>query len=178
MIAAARQTKMILPGEVSRCVMLDIKGVRSRLPGHDEDDVLALIEEDGLLPWAWNIGLGEAREIRVLASCVDHYAATGKRAKLQWRDVLAEIFSGINKPYLTGKEARITVCCGSNMISRLLNATEIKPMAGTNWTPGPKGSALISCESFAAFLLRRFVVEPEELMGINAETQRSKAAKS
>jgi hypothetical protein len=155
---------MILPGEKTRCVMLDIKGVRSRLPGHDEDDVLALIEEDGLLPWAWNIGLGTAREIRVLASCVDHYAATGKRMKVQWRDVLTEIFFGCNKPYVTGKEARLILNCGSNMISRLLSAKELKPLSGTNWTTGPKGSALISCEGFAEFLTRRFVVTPEEML--------------
>jgi hypothetical protein len=164
MITAARQTKMILPGEKTRCVMLDIKGVRSKLPGHDEDDVLALIEEEGLLPWAWNIGLGSAREIRVLASCVEHYAATGKRLKLQWRDVLEEIFFGCNKPFLTGKEIKLILCCSPTTISNLLKAKELNSLPGTNWTTGPKGSALIGCESFTDFLLRRFVVKPEEML--------------
>jgi hypothetical protein len=160
---SAPQRKMILPGEATRCVLLDIRGVRCRLPGHDEDDVLALIEQDGVLPWAWNIGLGTAREIRVLASCVDHYAETGKRIKLPWRDVLAEIFIGITKPFISGKEARMILNCSSTQISNFLNASELKPLAGTNWTTGPKGSAIISCESFAEFLASRFVVKPHEV---------------
>jgi hypothetical protein len=164
MIAPARQTKMLLPGEKARCVMLDIKGVRSRLPGHDEDDVLALIEEDGLLPWAWNIGLGSAREIRVLASCVDHFAATGKRVKRPWREVLTEILFGCDKPFLSGKEIKLILCCSPTTVSNLLRAGELKPLAGTSWTTGPKGSALVSCESFTDFLLRRFVVQPEEML--------------
>lgn len=166
MISVARQRKMILPGEAARCVLLDIRGVRSKLPGHDEDDILALIEQDGSLPWAWNIGLGTAREIRVLSSCVAHYATTGKRIKVQWRDVLAEIFTGITKPYLTGKEARLILNCSSTQISNFLNAAppELKPMAGTHWTTGPKGSAMIGTESFAEFLTRRFVMTPEEML--------------
>jgi hypothetical protein len=167
MIATARQTKMILPGEVARCVMLDIKGVRSELPGHDEDDVLALIEQTGSLPWAWNIaprvGPGIAREIRVLKSCVKTYAETGKRLKLQWRDALDEIFFGCNKPFLTGKEVKLVLNCSPSTVSNLLKATEIKPLPGTNWTTGPKGSALISCESFTDFLLRRFIIKPPEM---------------
>lgn len=165
MTTLARQKKMILPGETTRCVMLDIRGVRSRLAGHDEDDILALIEQDGLLPWAWNIGLGNAREIRILSNCVNHYAATGKRIKVSWREVLAEIFIGISKPFITGKEARLILNCSSTQISNFLTTTppELKPLAGTNWTTGPRGSALISCESFADFLLRRFVVKPHEV---------------
>jgi hypothetical protein len=171
-MTSTAQRKMILPGEATRCVLLDIRGVRSRLSGHDEDDVLALIEQDGLLPWAWNIGIEHpprfkhAMEIRVLSSCVDHYAATGKRVKAQWREVLAEIFVGITKPFITGKEARLILNCSSTQISNFLTTTppELKPLAGTNWTTGPKGSAIISCESFAEFLSRRFVVTPEEML--------------
>lgn len=162
----AKQRKLLLPGEKTRCALLDIGGVRSRLPDNDEDDVLALIEEDMVLPWAWNIGLGSLREIRVLASSVDYYAKTGKRIKVQWREVLAEIFTGITKPYVKGKEARLILNCGSDTVTRLLNAGELKPWAGTTWSRGRNGSALISCESFVAFLAKpeRFVVLPEEML--------------
>lgn len=167
MISTARQTKMLLPGEKTRCVMLDVNGVRARLPGHDEDDVLALIEQDGLLPWAWNIatreGANHAREIRVLANCVEHYAATGKRIKVSWRAVLDEIFLGCAKPWITGKDARLILSCSATQVSNLLDAKELLELSGTIRTTGPNGSALISCDSFVAFLTRRFVIQPHEV---------------
>lgn len=166
MISAPRQKNLVLPGEVTRCALLDIGGVRSKLPGNDEDSVLALIEMDMVLPWAWNIGVGSLREIRVLPSCVEHYAKTAKRIKIQWREVLEEIFTGITKPYLTGKDARLILNCGSDTITRHLKAGELKPWAGTTWSRGRNGSALISSESFVAFLAKpdRFVVPPEEML--------------
>lgn len=168
MISRARQIPTALPGEQRRCALLDMGAVRARLANHeiDEDGVLSLIEEDGLLPWAWNIGLGSLREVRVLARCVDHYAATGKRIKLQWREVLAEIVIGISKPYVTGKQARLILNCGSDTATRLLKAGELKPWAGTTWTRGRNGSALISVDSFVAFLAKpeRFIMTPEEML--------------
>jgi len=166
MITTARQTKMLLPGEKTRCVLLDIRGVRARLHDHDEDEVLGLIENEMVLPWAWNIGLGSLREIRVLASCVDYYARTGKRIKISWREVLAEIFTGITRPYLKGRETRLILNCGSDTVTRLLKAGELRPWAGTTWNRGRNGSALISSESFVDFLAKpeRFVVQPEEML--------------
>jgi hypothetical protein len=140
------------------CPMTTLAGVRERLLGQN---VLALIEETGDLPWAWNIGLGRAREIRVLAAGVDHFARTGRAIKWDWRRVLQEIFRCCDKPFLTGTHVRHILNCSSCTVMNLIRAEALKPLPGTSWQTGWAGSPLISCESFVAFLETRSLVPLE-----------------
>jgi hypothetical protein len=174
-----RQTKIVLPGECGLCAMTTVAGARDRLPGHDEDDVLALIEETGGLTWAWNIGrvngetphaagLGIAREIRILTKCVEHFAKTGKGLDWTFERVLKEVLRGYKKPFITGTRLQIILNCSSTHIMNLLNSelrtpnaahrtpnSELRLVPGTSWTTGPAGSPLIVTESFIEFLKAR-----------------------
>lgn len=132
--------------------MTTLAGARDRLPGHN---VLALIEETGQLSWAWNIGLGRAREIRVLTACIDHFARTGRELRWEWRRVVQEVFRGCDKPFLTGTHARYVLNCSPRLITKLVEAEALKTLPGTAWGTGSCGSPLISCESFLEFLRGR-----------------------
>ena len=135
--------------------MTTIAGARDRLPGHDEDDVLALIEETGGLTWAWNIGLGEAREVRILTKCVNYFAAHGKPLNWDWPQVKDEILRGWSKPFIPGTRLQIILNCSSTHIINLIEGREMKVMPGTSWNTGPAGSPLIQTASFWEFLQRR-----------------------
>lgn len=149
---AARQTKMILPGEKVFCPMTTVSGVRDRIAGLDEDDVVALIEETGELTHAWNIGLGGSSERRILTRCVEHFARTGRPLILSQAQVLKEIFAGYDKPFLTGTRVRLILNCGSTHIINIVEAGDLSTVPGTSWNTGPNGSPLITRESFIAFL--------------------------
>ena len=138
--------------------MTTLAGARDRL---GEQDVVAMIEESGDLPWAWNIGLGRSREFRVLSVCVDYFARTGRPLKWDWRRVVEEIFRGCDKPFLTGTHARHILNCSTANVMNLVQAGLLKPLPGTGWHTGRAGSPLISCESFVAFLEARCIVPPE-----------------
>ena len=135
--------------------MTTLAGARARLPGHD---VMALIEETGQLPWAWNIGLGRAREIRVLTATLDHFARTGRGLRWEWRRVVEEIFRGCDKPFLTGRRVGYILNCSRAFMMKLVEADALQPLPGTGWQRGWAGSPLISCDSFVEFLRARSVV--------------------
>lgn len=139
--------------------MTTLAGARDRLSGYD---IMALVEETGQLPWAWNIGLGRAREIRVLAACVDHFARTGRGLRWEWRRVVEEIFRGCDKPFLTGRQARYILKCSPPYVMRLIENESLKLLPGTGWQRGWAGSPLISCESFVEFLRARSLVPFEK----------------
>jgi hypothetical protein len=151
--------------------MTTVAGARDRLPGHDEDDVLALIEETGGLTWAWSIGLSYTREIRILTKCVEHFAKTGKGLDWTFERVLKEVLRGYKKPFITGTRLQIILNCSSTHIMNLLNSelrtsdakhwtpnSELRIVPGTSWTTGPQGSPLIVTATFVEFLKARAMV--------------------
>lgn len=141
------------------CPVLDIAGARSALPGHDEDDVLALIE-DGSLEWAWNIALvvgeGIRKEPRILKVCVENYLSTAGSRPLNWSEARAfrEFLRG-DKPFVYGTELRLLWNCSSTHIIALIEAKELKVQPGTTWDRGPGNSPLITRASVEGFLKRR-----------------------
>jgi hypothetical protein len=144
----------VLPGEKVFCPMTTIAGVRDRIAGLDEDDVLAQIEETGGLAWAWNIAsdLSGAREVRVLTRCVEHFSTTGKPLKWSFERVLDEIFAGFDKAFLQGTRVKLMLNCSSTHVINLILAKALKTVPGTSWNTGPAGSPVITRESFVQFL--------------------------
>lgn len=72
------QKKLVL-NDAPSLVLLTIDAARALLPGHDEDDILSLVE-DRFVPFAWDISLRPgttARELRLFPACIEHYARTG-----------------------------------------------------------------------------------------------------
>jgi len=152
------QRKLILTDE-SLCPMITIEGARERLPGHDEDDILALIEE-GAIEFAWNIGLGERREVRMLKRAVEFCAATGGARRLNWSDarVAAEVLKGSDKPWIEGVRLKLLLNCSSTQVISLVEAKALAVMPGTSWDRGPGNSPQISTESFKRFLVTRRIL--------------------
>jgi hypothetical protein len=140
--------------------MTSLTGARAWLGGRD---VMAMIEESGELSWAWNIGMGRARSVRLLTAGVEHFARTGRPLDWDWRRVLEEIFRGCHKPFLTGTEAQRILNCSSTLVMNLVRAGALNLLPGTQWQAGRAGSPLIGCESFVGFLEQRFIVPPELL---------------
>jgi hypothetical protein len=175
---ATHQRKMILPGEEVFCPLTTISGARDRLAGHDEDDVMALIEQDKSLPWAWDISLSHAlrqrvtrdfgnfppaAEVRILTQCVVHYQRTLKPLAWPWREVLADVLRGYKKPFITGKIISLVLNCSSSHVINLVRAKILKVVPNTDWGTGPKGSPLIVTKSFEDFLAERLIVQTKEV---------------
>jgi len=158
------QRKMVLD-DTPAVVLATIEQARQHLPGHDEDDILALIEE-GAIPWCWNIALNPrnmARELRILPDCINHYQATaGARdftktfpnlATLE--HVLAHLLHGDDKPFLRSTTIRFLLNCGGQHIINLIDAGILIEMPGTSYKRGPTGAAAIRRASFLRFLQTR-----------------------
>ena len=161
-MTATLQRKLPL-ADATLCPVLTISGVRSELPGHDEDDVLALIEE-GALEFAWNIALrvgdGIRREPIVLKKCVAHYLASGGARPLNWTDARAfkEFFNGDEKPFIYGTTLKLLWNCSGTHIIALIEARELKVQPGTTWDRGPGNSPVITRASVEGFLKRRRMI--------------------
>lgn len=138
------------------CPVLTVSGVRSALPGHDEDDVLALIE-DGSLEWAWNIALhvgdGIKKEPRILKSCVERYGSINHQPSTI--NPLSEFFNGDDKPFLFGTTLRLLFNCSSTHVIALIEAKELRVQPGSSWDRGPGNSPLVTRSSVEAFMKRR-----------------------
>lgn len=168
------QRKFVLPGERPTLALLTIAAARAHLPGHDEDDIVSLIEEGKLL-YAWDIGLGAAREIRILPDCVDHYARTFGRQPYRQTDaqVWATLCSAIHvsapcvgdpargrastggpcgpSTFVTSRALSLLLCCGSTHILNLIRAKSLSIVPGTTWSTGQHGAALITLQSLQTF---------------------------
>ena len=68
------QRKLVLDDRPT-LALATVETARLQLVGHDEDDIKALWEE-GMILYAWNIGLGEAIEARLLPDSIAHYQRT------------------------------------------------------------------------------------------------------
>jgi hypothetical protein len=143
--------------ETPALVLADVAAARMALPGHDEDDILAMIE-DGQLAYAWNIGLGTAREIRIYPPCVEHYRRTGGSRQFNPAEpaVLAELLSrNGEKPFIKSSVLRLILNCGSTHLINLIEAKALRVVPNTTWGTGPNGAALVTIDSLKTFLQTR-----------------------
>jgi hypothetical protein len=156
----AHTTQRKLPLDDSPSLTLaTVAAARESLVGHDEDDIKALWE-DGHILYAWNIGLGDAIEARILRDCIDHYKKTlGSRpypnTDAQVTAALVKAMRAEHKPFVPVSILRLLLNCSSTQVYNLLDAKLLKIQPGTTWQTGPNGSALITVESFKQFLIAR-----------------------
>jgi hypothetical protein len=149
-----QQRKMVLPGEALSLVLMTIEAARATIPGHDEDDIIALVEEGAIL-FAWNIALGESREVRLYPDSVAHFASSGGHRPFPRTDnqvichLLAQLTGG--KPFTTGKRLALLLNCSSSHITNLIQAKRLALMPGTTYGPGKDGSPLITDFSVKKF---------------------------
>jgi hypothetical protein len=152
------QRKLVLDDRPT-LALATVETARQILPGHDEDDIKALWEE-GLLLYAWNIGLGTAIEARILPDSIDHYKRThgdqdDPRTEPQ---VITSLFRAMrveHKPTVEASAVRLLLNCSSTQVYNLIAANLLKIQPGTTWTRGPNGSALITLDTFQTFLRTR-----------------------
>jgi hypothetical protein len=146
---------------------MDISAARVELPGHDEDDILALID-DGLLLHAWNIATvanseKKRREIRIFPACVDYYKRTQKKGfPLSAGQALTQLFGRPldvikpgEKPFVTSKRLSLLLNCGTTHIIGLIETKQLSVLPGTSWGTGPNGAALITLASIHQFFKTR-----------------------
>lgn len=155
------QRKLVLDDSPA-LVLATVSDARAALPGHDEDDILALIE-DGSLPFAWDIALRpgkSAREFRLYPACVEHYRRTGGSRPYpdaaRFDAVIVRLLGHhAGKPFLTSNTLRLLLNCGPTHIINLIDAGALKQMPGTVYRRGPNGAALVESYSFVRFLETR-----------------------
>lgn len=152
------QRKLLLTDETIQ-PLLTLESVRERLPGHDEDDVLALVEE-GAIEFAWDIGLGDRRELRFLARSVEFCRATAGKRFLNWEDerALREVLGKWEKPFIPGTRLKLVFNCSSALILDLVTSGNLRVLPGTSWNRGPGNSPQITVESVRLFLKNRRVI--------------------
>lgn len=153
-MTAALQRKLVI-GDDLLCVLLTVSAAREKLPGHDEDDLLALCQ-DKFIAVAFDIGLGGRRELRLLPSAVEFYRKTGgsRRGNANWADAWAEITRGFNaeKPWFDGERLRHVLCCSATHVTNLVDEGWLAEMPGTAYRRGPGGAPKITRASLERFL--------------------------
>jgi hypothetical protein len=154
------QRKLVLNDPPS-LVLATIETARLMLPGHDEDDILSLIQE-GALPWSWNIALdpaNSAREIRILPDCIDHYSRTGGSRQFGLRNlnflIAHRLLPEAHKPFVLSTKLRLLFNCSATHITNLVDAAILKELVGTKYRRGPNGAACITRPSAIRFLETR-----------------------
>jgi hypothetical protein len=166
MPATTLQRKLVLD-DAPTLVLATIAHARLQLPGHDEDDILALIQEGALL-WSWNIALRpkvSAAEYRIWPDCITHYKATsGSRPYGQLAGQPKTIEALVDqlvpeKPFLWSTTIRLLLNCGPEHVTNLIDAKCLKCLplttGGALYRRGPGGAACIKRESFIQFLKTR-----------------------
>lgn len=135
--------------DASLCTLLDIGGVRAELPGHDEDDVLALIA-DGFLGVAFDIGLQSRREVRVWRKAVEFLKATGgsRRMPVDWPQAVREILCGWDKPVIPGTRVKLILNCSATHVINLVEDKQLLLQPGTSWDVGRGNTPQITTASF------------------------------
>lgn len=155
---ATLQRKLVLDDKPS-VVLATVETARQLLVGHDEDDILSLIEE-GFLAYAWNIALSThaARDPRIFPDCIAWYARTmGKGTYTRTDDqVLAELLkTNGDKPFIKGTTVRLILNCSSTHLINLVEAKQLALQPGTSYQRGPTGTPLVTVASFRQFLRSR-----------------------
>ena len=141
-------------------VLASVSAARYVLPGLDENAILALVE-DGQLLYAWNLGLGAARDMRIYPPCLVHYARTaGARPFPDTEDEVSAALLGTlhvttSTAWVTGRMLSLLFNCSSTQIINMLDARLLKLLPGTGWKTGPNGSPHITADSLKQFLISR-----------------------
>lgn len=165
MPAATTQRKLVLDDQPT-LVLAGIDTARLYLAGHDEDDVLCLIEE-GFIAHAWNIALSNSdetrREIRIWPDCITWYSRT--QGKGQYPKTEAQVFDQLfahrqselpaAQRHITSTRLRLILNCSSTHIISLIESKQLSVLPGTSWSTGPNGAALVTLNSITAFLKSR-----------------------
>lgn len=166
-MSAAIQLPMPLRAE-KFCVLLTVNSVRDRLADYEfnEDDVKTMCQDHTLAP-AFDIGLGGRLELRVCPSAVTFYLQTlgSRRRRVNEGEWVAEILRGFAdrrlescfQSPLPGERVRGILNCGADHINALVDAGELRVMAGTERRPGRNGCDQILRPSLKDFLKRRLV---------------------
>lgn len=125
--------------------------------------------DDGDLEWAWDVSTHRARRryVRILRRCLEGYLAKGSRPEsisqdAVWRSLLPP---GHTKPFLSTPELERALNVERDLILDLIEAGELALLANTKPRRGQNGEALVTVESFKAFLGGRRI-------GRNMETGR------
>lgn len=153
------QRKLVLD-DTPALVLADVSTARRDLVGHDEDDILALIEE-GFLLFAWNIAIGTTRDIRILPDCIDHYRRTLGHRQYPRTDaqvidaMLARGCAAGDKPFMRSTTLRMLLNCSSTHIINLIQDNSLSVVPHTTWGQGPSGAALVTVDSIRSFLIHR-----------------------
>jgi hypothetical protein len=150
------QRKLVLD-DAPPLSLATIETARHELPGHDEDDIVALIEE-GFIAFAWNIALSTsgARETRIWPACIDHYKRTLGRLPFDAPEsvVISDLVRAVagDKPFVLGSKLRLALNCSSTHIINLIGSKQLILMPGVAFRRGPGGSPLITVPSLQQFL--------------------------
>lgn len=133
--------------------MIGVDGAKAILD-LGEDECLALIDSGELE--AFNIGIGDRREVRFVVKTVEHYFRTlGSRPLELTFDEITALVLPHAKPILTGKELQRSFNCCSTHIINLVCAKLLRTQPGTDWRQGPNGSPVITRASVVEFLKQR-----------------------
>ena len=129
-----------------------------------EDEILELIEE-GRIAFAWNIGLGERREVRILRKSIDSYLSErdGCNADRNIVDTVPTdeqalrmiLPPGHQGPFLTNGQVQRSLNCVSDHVLHLVEAGALALVPKTTYRRGPAGAALVTVDSFTKFIRAR-----------------------
>jgi len=148
-------------GDTPLLILATVEDARRQLPGHDEDDILALIEE-GRIDHAWNIAvhLDTAREIRIWPDSITR-ALQPSTCNLQPVrspvESIMHIATG-DKPFARGKILALVFNCSRSHIINLVEARQLAMQPGTSYERGPNGTPLITLSSLKHFLTSRRII--------------------
>ncbi|HBJ87118.1 MAG TPA: hypothetical protein DDZ88_25315 [Verrucomicrobiales bacterium] len=151
-------TQRQFPIDDPAVVLASVATARHHLRGYNEDAILDLIESGELL-YAWNIGLGPTRLVRIWPACLEYYQ---KNPASAWKfpqtedQVLSEMLRRVgDKPFIRSYALRLIFNCSATHITNLLHAGALRVLPNTTWGRGPSGSALITITSVKQFLVER-----------------------
>lgn len=153
----AQPTQRRLPIKLElECPLLDINAARGALD-LSADDILALID-NGLLAWAWDIGLGARSEVRILAKCVRGFQASNSSCGLaadSFEKTIGYILARDTKPFIEGVRLTDLLNCHRHLIIDLIHEGDLKVLPGTSWRRGRDGTPAITRESIIQFFKQR-----------------------
>jgi len=117
----------------------------------DRDEALQLVES-GRIEFAFDIGIGETREIRVLSLSIFDFIS-GKQRQ-EWGQI-AKFIHPPERAILTPAQIQTVWSCKDEHVRNLLRAGLLSVQAGSQMRRGPNGAAKIIRTSALEFLKQR-----------------------
>lgn len=123
-----------------------------------QEEVIEMIE-DGRIGWAWNVGRGRCREVRILAESINVYLAGDQAANSQpeFNQVLDLIFPE-QRAELRAVEIAQAFSIGTDQVFGLHRDGCFILIKGSPWCSGPDGSPRFQFSSVVDFLKNRRIV--------------------